>query len=340
MSAISSKARISCSIVIFPVTECTALWIEAPYSATLRSTKLAEPKKNELCIRARCSAISRGTEKLVYQGRIPESEYGRMRCPFQKGDFPFPVQYGYSMVGEVVSGDESWLGASIFTLHPHQDLFCIPVSAAHRIPSALPLQRAVLAANMETALNVLWDASPHIGERITVIGAGVLGCLIASLAATIPGTEVDLIDIRPDRAVLAQRLGCTFHQPDAALGNSELILHASGTESGLKLALELAAFEGRVIEVSWFGDTSITLPLGKAFHSRRLQLISSQVGQVSSTMRGRRNHTQRMALALSLLNDPRLDVLLEPGIPFAEAPQALKYACDPENKLLCQIIEY
>ena len=159
-------------------------------------------------VRALYGAVSRGTEALVLAGRVPESEFERMRAPFMAGHFPFPVKYGYATVGRIEGGPEALLGRTVFTLHPHQNFFNIPASAAVVLPENLPPQRAVLAANMETALNAVWDAAPGPADRIAIVGAGVVGSLVAYLCGRLPGAEVTLVDINPARAELAQSPRC------------------------------------------------------------------------------------------------------------------------------------
>ncbi len=183
----------------------------------------------------------------------------------------------------------------MFVLHPHQDVFNAPAAMCIPVPDAIPTARAVLAANMETALNIMWDAAPLAGERVLVIGAGVVGLLTAALLARIPATRVTLIDIDPSRAALARRFGCTFAHPAQAPRDQELIVHASGSEAGLRLALDRAGFEARIIEASWFADRAPSLPLGEAFHPRRLRLVASQVGSIAAPMRGRRSYAERLA---------------------------------------------
>jgi NADPH:quinone reductase-like Zn-dependent oxidoreductase len=321
----------------------TALWHIAPGLCELRDERVRLPAEDELQIRTIASGISRGTERLVHHGRVPPSQHGVMRCPMQEGELSFPVKYGYAAVGVVEQGPAEWIGRRVFALHPHQTRFVAPISMCARIPEAIPDTRAVLAANMETALNILWDAAPRLGERAMVIGAGVVGLLCAFLLARIPGLHVCAIDRDPARARLAKSLGAEFFAPDAAPSDQELIVHASASEAGLRLALDRAGFEARILEASWFGDAEPALPLGAAFHQKRLQLISTQVGSVSPAMRGRRAYADRMALALSLLDDIRLDPLVGPAVPFAELPSSMTALLDPPAgapQPLCPIILY
>ena len=319
-----------------------ALWHVAPGRAELRAVDLPAPGPDENLVRAIASGLSRGTERLVHFGRVPPEAATQMRGPMQEGDFPFPVKYGYCLVGEVEAGPQA--GQRVFCLHPHQSRLVSPATLCTPLPDGLPETRAVLGANMETALNALWDAAPLPGERAMVIGAGVVGLLIASLLARIPGMEVTVVDRDPARAALARALGAGFAEPDAAPDGQELIFHASASEAGLRLALNRAAFEARIIEASWFGAAMPALPLGADFHHKRLRLVSTQVGHVSPAMRGRRTYGERMALALRLLrDDARLDALAGPTISFAELPARITALLEPPQgapQPLCPVVLY
>jgi len=317
-----------------------ALWYCAPGQADIRQEALAPPAADEVRVRALFGAVSRGTEALVLAGRVPVSEFERMRAPFMAGNFPFPVKYGYATVGRIESGADALRGRTVFTLHPHQNFFNIPASAAVVLPDDLPPQRAVLAANMETALNAVWDAAPGPADRITIVGAGVVGSLVAYLCGRLPGAEVTLVDINPARSELAQALGVGFARPETAKADCDLVIHASGNPAGLGTALALAGNEATVLEMSWYGDAAVAAPLGGAFHSRRLRLISSQVGQIAPSHRPRWSHRRRLDAALALLTDARLDALLAPPVLFQDLAQRLPDILDAGNGILCQPIAY
>ncbi|MFN6956728.1 MAG: zinc-dependent alcohol dehydrogenase, partial [Acetobacteraceae bacterium] len=297
--------------------QARAFWTVAPGAGEIRTETLPPRAPDQVLVRARASGISRGTERLVFTGRVPENQRAAMRCPLQGGAFPFPVKYGYSAVG--VAED----GRRVFVLHPHQDLFLAPAAMCIPVPDNVPDHRAVLGANMETALNILWDAAPLPGERVLVIGAGVVGLLAAFLLARIPGMRVTVCDLDASRRAVAESLGAAFCTPEDAPGEQELIVHASASAAGLRLALSRAANEARILEASWFGAADVPLPLGEAFHSRRLRLISTQVGQIGGAMRGRRTYADRLSLALSLLADPALDALIGPATRFEDLPRAM-----------------
>lgn len=327
------------------MTEARAFWITAPNHGELRRETLPAPPPSSwpgpstssppddiLLVQTLATGVSRGTESLVFAGRIPPSQYQAMRAPLMAGEFTFPVKYGYSAVGRT---DDN---RRVFVLHPHQDVFHAPAAMCITIPDAVPTHRAVLAANMETALNILWDAAPLAGERMLVVGAGVVGLLTASLLARSPAARVTVVDIDPSRAALAQHFGCHFTAPGNAPREQDLIVHASASEAGLRLALHCAAFEARIIEASWFGDAMPSVPLGEAFHARRLRLIASQVGAVAPALRGRRTHAERLALALDLLADERYDALLDGPTRFEDMPDAMPRILAPGG--LCHVITY
>jgi threonine dehydrogenase-like Zn-dependent dehydrogenase len=313
------------------MTLARAFWTVAAGRGEIREERLGDLAEGMVRVRAVASGISRGTEALVFAGRVPESQFAVMGAPLMGGAFPFPVKYGYSAVG--VDG----AGRRVFVLHPHQDVFDAPAGMCIPVPDAVPSARAVLAANMETAVNIAWDAAPLPGERMMVVGAGVVGLLTAALLARIPGAVVTVVDIDPARAALAALLGCGFALPGDAPPEQELIVHASASEAGLRTALSCAAFEGRIVEASWFGGTSPALPLGEAFHVKRLRIISTQVGSVATAMRGRRTHAQRLGLALDLLADAAYDALLEPPTRFADLPAAMPRLLAGG---LCHVVSY
>lgn len=314
------------------MTDPRAFWTVAPGRGAILPVPSQASRPDEVWVRAAATGVSRGTEALVFAGRVPPSQYQTMRAPLMEGEFPFPVKYGYSAVGHTDDGSR------VFVLHPHQDRFVAPASMCIRIPDGVPTNRAVLAANMETALNILWDAGPLPGERMMVIGAGVVGLLAASLLARIPGAHVTVVDIDRNRESVARLLGCDFALPEDAPREQELVVHVSGSEAGLRLALSCAGFEARIVEASWFGDAAPALPLGEAFHSRRLRLIASQVGAVAPAMRGRRSHSERLAMALELLADTRYDALLEGPTRFEDMPGAMPRILAPGG--LCHVITY
>lgn len=317
-----------------------ALWYVGPKRVEIRDEPVAAPMAGEVTLAALYGAISRGTESLVFAGRVPASEHARMRAPFMAGDFPYPVKYGYATVGRITAGPPEFIGRAAFALYPHQTMFTLPAERVALIPDGIPPARGVLAANMETALNALWDAGAGPGDRIAVVGAGVVGSLCAYLAGRLPGAEVTLIDIAPRRAAIAAALGVGFALPDAAAGECDVVIHASASAAGLATALRLAGEEASVVELSWYGAGEVPVALGEAFHSRRLRLVSSQVGRVSASRRLRWSHRRRLGAALALLADPALDCLLAPPVDFRDLPARLPEILGEGAGVLCQLIRY
>jgi NADPH:quinone reductase-like Zn-dependent oxidoreductase len=317
-----------------------ALWYTGPGRAEIRDEALGGSTQGAVRIRALHGALSRGTEALVFSGRVPDTEFDRMRAPFMGGAFPFPVKYGYSVVGQVEAGPSALTGRRVFSLHPHQTVFDVPADSVALVPEDVPAGRAVLAANMETALNAVWDAAPGPADRIAVVGGGTVGALVAWLCGRMPGSEVTLVDIDQRRAALAAALGVGFAAPEDASSDCDLVVHASGTAAGLATALQLAGNEATVLELSWYGKGEMPVALGGAFHSHRLKLVSSQVGQVAPSHRPRWTRQRRLAAALDLLGDERLDALIAPAVPFAELPSRLADLLAPNSGVLCQRIDY
>lgn len=317
-----------------------ALWLRPPNDSAIVEQALPEREPGALRIRTCYSAVSRGTETLVYQGRVPPSEYARMRAPFQAGELPGPVKHGYANVGVVEYGPPAWLGRMVFCLYPHQTCYDIAPAAVIPLPEDVPPERAILAANMETAINALWDARPGVGDRITVIGAGVLGSLTAALAASLAGTRVELVDIDPRKQFLGAALGVEFRGPDSASDQRDLVIHASASESGLALALRLAGFEATVLEMSWYGTQQTRIALGGAFHSQRLTLRATQVGAVAPSHRSRWDPKRRLGLAVSLLADSRFEALINADDAFDALPRVMARLARADDATLCQRIHY
>lgn len=317
-----------------------AFWLRSPGHGEIRDVSLPKPAEDEVLVRTLCSGVSRGTETLVFRGGVPRSQATAMRAPFQDGEFPGPVKYGYLNVGLVEEGPQHLLGRTVFCLYPHQTRYVVPASAVTPVPDTVPATRAVLAGTLETAVNALWDAAPLIGDRIAVVGAGMVGSCVAAVLARYPAVRVQLVDADPMRAGIADALGVDFALPEDAAGDCDLVVHASATEDGLARSLELLATEGTVLELSWYGDRRISLPLGEAFHSRRLVVRSSQVGMVSPSRRSSRTFADRLALALDLLADPAFDALITGECAFDELPEVLPRLTSGEIPALCHRVLY
>lgn len=317
-----------------------AFWLAAPGMGEIREVPLERPGLDAVEVRALVSAISRGTETLVFRGRVPESQYRVMRCPFQEGAFPAPVKYGYASVGIVATGPQALVGRRVFCLYPHQDRYVVPAAAVRPVPDQVSDARAALAALMETAVNALWDGAPRVGDRIAVVGAGALGSLVGALAARLPGSVVTFVDRDRSRAAIAAALGANFATPDDAPGDADLVFHASGRASGLATALRLAGFEARIVELSWYGAGTVAAPLGEAFHSRRLRLVSSQVSAIAPARRARWSHAQRLDLALALLADRCFDCLVGGVSRLDDLPATMaRLAAAPQGALV-ELVRY
>jgi len=317
-----------------------AYWSLPPDAGELRHGPLPRREAGQVLVESLYSAISRGTEALVHRGLVPPSQHQAMRAPFQEGDFTGPLKYGYMNVGRVLEGPEDLRGRTVFCLYPHQDRYVVPAGAVMPLPAGLPAARAVLAANMETAVNAVWDAAPGLGDSIRVVGAGVVGCLAAALCARIPGTHVELMDTDPARAGIAHALGVPFRLPGDGTPEADLVLHASGNPAGLQLALELAGVEARIIEMSWYGTREVPLPLGEAFHARRLTIRSSQVGRLPPERSPRWDYRRRLGLALELLRDDTFDALFTGESSFEQLPTTLHRLSHRPDGCLCHRIRY
>jgi NADPH:quinone reductase-like Zn-dependent oxidoreductase len=322
------------------VSSSRAFWVQSPGHGEIRTERLPETTPGKVLVRALHSGISRGTETLVFRGQVPPSERRRMRAPFQDGELPGPVKYGYLSVGVVEDGPAELCGRTVFCLFPHQTRYVVPADAVVPVPDGVPARRAVLAGTVETAVNALWDAPPLVGDRVTVVGAGMVGCCVARLLARIPGTSVELVDVDGTRAEVAVALGGTFALPADATGERDLVVHTSATSRGLQLSLDLLRAEGTALDLSWYGDRQVTLSLGGAFHARRLGLRASQVGMVAPARRDSRTSRDRLALALDLLRDPAFDVVLTGTSRFRDLPEVMGRLADGRLRALCHTIAY
>jgi threonine dehydrogenase-like Zn-dependent dehydrogenase len=317
-----------------------AFWVREPGEGEIRPVRLPQPGEGDVAVRTLRSGISRGTETLVFRGRVPTSQYAAMRAPFQEGDFPGPVKYGYLSVGVVEHGPPDLRGRTVFCLYPHQTAYVVPARAVVPVPDDVPPERAVLAGTVETAVNALWDAAPLVGDRVTVVGAGMVGCCVARLLSGFPGVEVTVVDTDPAKAEVVTGLGARFASPSDAADGRDLVVHASATSTGLQLSLDLLASDGLVLDLSWYGDAEVRLSLGGAFHSGRLGIRASQVGAVSPARRGSRTPADRLALALELLRDPGFDALITGVSPFDELPALMPKLAEGEIPALCHTVSY
>jgi hypothetical protein len=326
--------------VRFVPADAHAFWLRVPGRGEIRPAVLSEPGPDEVMVRTLRSGVSRGTEALVFRGGVPPGQYAAMRAPFQEGDFPGPVKYGYLNVGAVEQGPPELCGRTVFCLYPHQTAYVVPAGVVTVVPEGVPPARAVLAGTVETAVNALWDAAPLLGDRVTVVGAGMVGCSVARLLSRFPAVEVTLVDVDPGRADVAAALEVDFALPAEAADGRDLVVHASATSAGLQRSLDLLAPEGTVIDLSWYGDSEVRLSLGGAFHSQRLGIRASQVGTLAPARSGHRTTADRLALALDLLHDPAFDALLTGQSRFRELPDVMARLAGGSLPALCHIITY
>jgi NADPH:quinone reductase-like Zn-dependent oxidoreductase len=327
-------------MAIDPERFSTAYWTVAPGLGELRAQPLHPPGPGEALVRAVHSGISRGTELLVHRGAVPAAVAARMRAPFQEGDLPGPVKYGYLSVGVVEEGPAELTGRTVFCLYPHQDRYVVPAGALTVVPDGVPARRAVLAGTVETAVNAIWDAGPRLGDRIAVIGAGMVGSAVAALLRAFPLQRLELVDVDEGRRPIAERLGVPLVRPEQAAGDCDVVVHCSATGAGLSRGLELLGDEGELIELSWYGDQPVSVDLGADFHARRLSIRASQVGAVAAARRSRRSHADRLALALDRLRDPVFDALISGHGRFAELPLIMNRLAAGELGGLCHVVDY
>jgi threonine dehydrogenase-like Zn-dependent dehydrogenase len=325
---------------IRPSETAQAFWVREAWHGEIRPAALPDPAESDVVVRTLRSGVSRGTETLVFRGGVPAGQNAAMRAPFQEGDFPGPVKYGYLNVGAVEHGPPALRGRTVFCLYPHQTSYVVPAGAVTVVPDDVPPARAVLAGTVETAVNALWDAPPLIGDRVAVVGAGMVGCCVARLLTRFPGVEVTLVDVDASRAAVAAALGAGFALPDDARGACDLVVHTSATSAGLQCSLGLLAPEATVLDLSWYGDTEVRLALGGAFHAGRLAVRASQVGTVSPARSARRSTADRLELALELLRDPAFDVLITGESPFDQLPDVMTRLTAGRLPALCHTITY
>jgi threonine dehydrogenase-like Zn-dependent dehydrogenase len=320
--------------------DADAFWLREPGYGEIRSVKLPEPGPDDVLVRTLLSGVSRGTETLVFRGGVPAGQYAAMRAPFQEGEFPGPVKYGYLSVGAVEQGPPQLRGRTVFCLYPHQTAYVVPAPAVTLVPDDVPPTRAVLAGTVETAVNALWDAAPLLGDRVAVVGAGMVGCCVARLLSRFPAAEITLVDVDPARADVAASLGVGFALPAEAPDGRDFVVHASATSDGLQRSLELLAPEGTVIDLSWYGEAEVRLSLGGVFHSRRLGIRASQVGALPPGRSRRRTPADRLTIALELLRDHAFDELLTGESRFVELPDVMARLASGKLPALCHTITY
>ncbi|MDR6688949.1 threonine dehydrogenase-like Zn-dependent dehydrogenase [Arthrobacter sp. 1088] len=319
--------------------EAQAYWVTESGHGELRPEAIPTPGPKEALVRTLYSGVSRGTERVVHEGRVPERVADLMHAPHQEGDFPGPVKYGYLSVGVVEQGPDNWTGKTVFSLHPHQDFYVVPTSQLTAIPEGVPARRAVLTGIVEVAINALWEAGPRLGDRVAVVGGGLVGGVLATILRKYPLGRLQLVDADADKRSLAEKLNIDFALPDEAENDCDIVFHCSASNEGLKLSLQLAGDDSDVIELSWFADKEVSLPLGEDFHARRLTIRSSQVGAVALPRRHRRTNAQRLQLAAATLKDPLFDAFLSSECQFQNLPITLVKLFEKPGGF-CHVVAY
>ncbi len=329
-----------------------SLWFAAPRTAELRPEDVPPPRPGEVRVRALASAVSAGTEMLVYRGEVPEDL--PLDLPTFAGGYGFPIKYGYALVGRILdtgSGVENLsTGDPVFVHHPHQDVFVVPAETPVRLPADLDPLLGVFAANLETALNVVHDAPLRLGETALVFGQGVIGQLVARLLA-LSGIRVLAVDPLEKRRELAlaggahrafesgEDLGTRVHEATDGRG-ADVTVEASGSGVALQAAIECVADEGTVVVASWYGTKPVSLALGGHFHRGRVRLRSSQVGRLSPELSARWDRARRMEMVVGLLRRLRLEELVSHRIPFERAPEAYRLLDERPGETVQVILAY
>ncbi|MEM9671559.1 MAG: zinc-binding alcohol dehydrogenase [Bacteroidota bacterium] len=300
------------------MTDTTALWHLSERESSIRSQSLPPLKTDECLIESLFSLVSSGTETLVANGQVPAELQDSMQVPYMEGSFGFPLKYGYSLVGKVIEGSENLVDRYVHLLHPHQQHCVVKETDVTVIPEGIPPQRAVLASNLETALNAVWDSHLSAGDRVLVVGMGLIGSLVALLASQFPATQIRVAETDPTRQSLAREQGFSLYDPSDT--PFDVAFHSSGSSTGLQTAIDAVGYEGQVIELSWYGTRSAEVKLGGSFHQQRKQIISSQVSQLPAHRQARWDYRRRKQTVLDLLQDDGWDDFLTATVDFTDVP--------------------
>lgn len=337
-----------------------ALYFTAPRQVALRREPCPAPGPGQVRVRTRLSAISPGTEMLLYRGQMPSSLPADEALEALAGPLAYPLKYGYAAVGQVTDlgpgVPEAWAGRWVFAFQPHQTCFVATVASLHPVPTDIPPERAAFLPNMETAVNFLLDGAPLIGERVAVLGQGVVGLLTTALLARFPLAALVAFDRYPLRRETARALGATLAldpaAPDALeaarvhlaahdrYAGADLTYELSGNPAALNLALALTGFAGRVVIGSWYGTKRAALDLGGRFHRSRIRLLSSQVTTLAPEHTGRWDKARRLALAWEMLRTFPAERLITHRIPFAQAAQAYRLLDAQPDRAIQVILTY
>lgn len=324
------------------MSEARALWHDGRQKSSIRKEELHPLQEGWCEIQTVFSSISPGTESLVARGKVPGEVQGDMACPYMGGEYPFPVKYGYSLVGEVVAGSRDMKGKMVHVLHPHQTRCRVREEDVYPVPPAVPAERATLASNMETAVNALWDSGATIGDRVLVVGFGTVGSLVTRLVSGLPGVRVQVVDTDTEKVKLAGQMGFEASTPDGGEGGTgfDLVFHTSGTGKGLQAAVDRVGFEGLVVDLSWYGNRKVSLALGGTFHTGRKKIVSSQVSYVAAGKRSRWDRNRRKELVFSCLEDAGYDAHLTSAVSFEDLPELFRTLRNSPARELSYLVTY
>ena len=299
------------------------LWFLGANQFSIREETLRSPSTPYCVVKSICSGISQGTEQLVYSEAVPESIQHQMRCPYMGGDFPFPIKYGYSLVGEVVEGPENIVGRNVHMLHPHQDYGCVHPRDIYLLDDGILPEKAILASNMETAVNAVWDSQVTLGDRVLVVGFGNVGSLVARILSLSMGVEMFVTDTSALKRSMAQKMGFNVCEISQLKEEFDISFNVSASADGLQTAIDAVGYEGKIIELSWYGNRAVSLQLGGDFHIQRKTIISSQVSHIPSHRLARWDTIRRKKLVFSLLKQPEFEEHVTHNLRFSELPRIL-----------------
>jgi 2-desacetyl-2-hydroxyethyl bacteriochlorophyllide A dehydrogenase len=317
-----------------------SLWFEEAGKAVFREDELPDLRKGWCCIDTSYSAISPGTERLVFLGDVPNDLFSQMKTAYMGGDFAFPLKYGYSLVGRIIDGSFERIGQTVHILHPHQNRCVVREEDAFPVPDDIPSKRATLASNMETAVNAVWDSGLTIGERALVVGFGIVGSLVARLLSFFPGVEVTITDNNPLKLSLAEKMEFDVQSPDNKSNAFDVAFHASGDPNGLQSAIDSVGFEGRVVELSWYGKKEVSLNLGGSFHSMRKKILSSQVSSIPPQFRSKWDFNKRKSLVFEFLARDVFDTHITHSYPFDDLVRVFDDLKTPPTEGLSYLVVY
>jgi len=317
-----------------------SLWHLSDSQSVIKENTAQNPSPSFLKIQSHFSLISTGTERLVACGEVPGSVHDDMKVPYMEGAFPFPIKYGYSLVGKVITEGHSMTGKLVHAMHPHQDFCLINESDLFEIHSNIPAQRATLASNLETALTAVWDAQVNIGDRVLIVGFGLIGSLIARLLSFIPAIYFQIIEIDKERIQHAEKLGFPVSAILRKHSKFDIAFHTSATAEGLQTCIDGVGLEGKIIELSWYGKKPVKINMGGSFHSQRKQIISSQVGKLPSKYNARWDMKRRKKVVFELLENALFDQQITHFIKFVDTPTFFADLRAGKAKGLAYCIEY